>query len=274
MGFGGKGANQCVMCARLGARTAMVAKVGKDTFGDGFLKQFTTDNINTDHVSTTDQAMTGAAPICVEESGQNSIVIVPGANLLLDEGDLQWAESLIQGSKVIVCQLEVAPQVTLAALKMARKLGVRTIFNPAPAIQLDPEFYKYTDVICPNESEAEILTGIQVKTPDDATRAVKLLLSSGCSSVIVTLGHMGCVVAAPGSADIIHIPAPTVKVVDTTGAGDSFIGALALFLSTRPDLDFVECARRSVAVASTSVQREGTQTSYLTRDQMPPEIFQ
>ncbi|WAR18888.1 RBSK-like protein [Mya arenaria] len=263
MGFGGKGANQCVMTAKLGAKTAMVGKVGKDTFGEDFLKNFNNLGVDTTHCCTTAEVMTGAAPICVDETGQNSIVIVPGANLLLSEADLAAAELVIAGSKVVVCQLEINPDVTLAALKMAKQHKVRTILNPAPAIPLKHEFFENTDIICPNETESV----------DDAKRACKELQARGCGSVVVTLGAQGLLVSVEKDAPPTHVPAPSVHVVDTTGAGDSFIGALAFFLSTRPDLGLVESCRRAVQIASISVQAPGTQTSFPTRSQLPQELF-
>ncbi|XP_060552419.1 ribokinase-like isoform X1 [Ruditapes philippinarum] len=273
MGFGGKGANQCVMTAKLGAKSAMISKVGKDTFGDGHIKNFKDVGICTDYVYTTTEASTGAAPICVNESGQNSIVIIPGANLLLDEHDLVSAEKVISGSKVMLCQLEINPKITLEALKMGRKHGVQTILNPAPAIPLDKEFYSYTDVLCPNESEAELLLGIPVKTIDDAKLAARKLHDVGCRDVIVTLGEMGCVVMEGNTSNVVHLPAPKVEALDTTGAGDSFIGSLAYFLATRPELGLVESARRAIQIASVSVQHAGTQTSYPTKSQLPAELF-
>ncbi|KAL4237952.1 hypothetical protein ACF0H5_002662 [Mactra antiquata] len=254
MGYGGKGANQCVMASKLGASTAMISKVGKDTFGDGFIKNFQDLGVNT---------------------AQNSIVIVPGANLLLNSDDLSKAESFIQTSKVVVCQLEIDPVISLAALKVARQQGsVKTVFNPAPALpSLDKEFYMNCDVIVPNETEAEILTGLPVQTVEEADIAAKRLRELGCKNVIVTLGSNGCIVLEQSSDGIIHLPAPSVNAVDTTGAGDSFIGSLAYFMSKRPDLSLTECARRAIQIASVSVQYPGTQTSFPTQDKLPEQLF-
>ncbi|XP_045163460.2 ribokinase-like [Mercenaria mercenaria] len=273
MGFGGKGANQCVMSAKLGAKTAMISKVGKDTFGDGHIKNFKEFGICTDYVYTTTEASTGAAPICVNESGQNSIVIIPGANLLLDEADLATAEKIISKSKVMLCQLEINPKITMEALKIGRRHGVQTVLNPAPAIPLNKEFFTYTDILCPNESEAELLIGSPVKTVEDAKGAAKKLHDLGCCDVIVTLGEIGCVVLEGKTTDVIHLPAPKVEALDTTGAGDSFIGSLAFYLATRPELGLVESARRAIKIASVSVQHAGTQTSYPTRSQLPADLF-
>lgn len=273
MGFGGKGANQCVMTAKLGAKTAMIAKVGKDTFGDGHIKNFQNVGICTDYVYSTSEASTGAAPISVDDNGQNAIVIIPGANLLLDETDLQNAEGVIARSKVMLCQLEISPNITLAALKMGRKHGVQTVLNPAPAIPLDKEFFTYSDLICPNESESELLTGIPVKTVDDAKSAAKKLCEMGCRNVIVTLGEMGCVVLENKSNDVVHIPATKVEPLDTTGAGDCFIGSLAFYLAARPELGLVESAKRAVQIASVSVLYPGTQTSFPDKGQLQADLF-
>ncbi|KAK3576330.1 hypothetical protein CHS0354_039736 [Potamilus streckersoni] len=274
MGFGGKGANQCVMAARLGAKAAMVAKVGADTFGENFIKNFKDNGINRDFVTVTDQSTTGVAPICVEEAGQNSIVIVPGANLLLSEEDVYAAKSLITSSKVVICQLEINPQTTLAALKLAKKFGVLTIFNPAPGLaNLDTEFYTYSDIICPNETEAEILTGLPVKSIEDAKMAANILLKRGCGKVIITLGEQGSVIATTDTSEVKHVPAQKVKVVDTTGAGDAFIGSLAFYLAENPHLGLEESVRRATILAGISVQSPGTQTSMPWASELDPKIL-
>ncbi|XP_078398832.1 ribokinase isoform X4 [Cetorhinus maximus] len=154
IGFGGKGANQCIQAARLGAKSAMVSKVGKDSFGDNYIENFKSNGVSTVYVGQTDEASTGVAPITVNDEGQNAIIIVAGANLLLNSEDLERASQVIGCAKVVVCQLEIRPAITLEALKIAHKAGAKTIFNPAPAVaDLDPEFYKETDVFCCNETE-------------------------------------------------------------------------------------------------------------------------
>ncbi|KAM6460850.1 ribokinase isoform 5-T5 [Liasis olivaceus] len=153
-GFGGKGANQCVQAARLGAKTSMICKVGKDSFGNDYIENLKKNGIPTEFVSQTEDAATGTASIMVNSEGENFIVIVAGANLLLNSNDLKKAAHVISEAKVMVCQLEVTPAISLEALKMAYTSGVKTLFNPAPAIaDLDPQFYTYSDIICCNESE-------------------------------------------------------------------------------------------------------------------------
>lgn len=272
IGFGGKGANQCVQAARLGGEIAMVCKVGKDFFGDNYIQNFKDSGVHTDFVQQTSDAATGAASIIVNDAAENAIVIVAGANMLLNPEDLQNMQPSLSQAKVLVCQLEISPQTSLKALCMAREAGVKTVFNPAPAIpSLDAEFYRVSDVFCCNESEAELLTGRPVSSVDQAERAGLDLLARGCGAVILTLGPQGCVVLQ-GSASK-HIPTEAVTAVDTTGAGDSFIGALAYYLAYYPTLPLEEIARRANLIAAVSVQAMGTQTSFPFKKDLPAALF-
>ncbi|XP_048452486.1 ribokinase isoform X2 [Rhincodon typus] len=258
IGFGGKGANQCIQAARLGAKAAMVSKVGKDSFGDNYIENFKSNGVSTEYVGQTDEASTGVAPITVNDEGQNAIIIVAGANLLLNSEDLEKASEVIRCAKVVVCQLEIRAAVTLEALKIAHKSGVKTIFNPAPAVaDLDPEFYKESDVFCCNETEAEILTGIGVCNVEDAGRAGSMLLEKGCGSVIITLGAAGSVLMSQDKQTPRYIPAKKVKAVDTTGAGDSFLGALAFYMACYPYMELDEMSRRACDIASRVAGEEG-----------------
>uniref|UniRef100_A0A8C4WM98 Ribokinase n=1 Tax=Gopherus evgoodei TaxID=1825980 RepID=A0A8C4WM98_9SAUR len=253
IGFGGKGANQCIQAARLGAKTLMICKVGKDSFGNDYIENFKRNGIST---------------------GQNVIVIVAGANLLLDSEDLKRAANAICKAKVIICQLEITPAISLEALKMAYSNGVKTLFNPAPAhAELDPQFYTHSDIFCCNESEAEILTGIPVGSPEDAGKVGLVLLERGCKLVIVTLGAEGCVMISVDEPIPKHVPAGKVRAVDTTGAGDSFVGALAFFMACYPNLSMEEVIRKSNFIASVSVQASGTQSSYPYRKDLPQDLF-
>ncbi|XP_038074729.1 ribokinase-like [Patiria miniata] len=273
VGFGGKGANQCVMAAKMGAKTVMIAKVGDDTFGHETIKNFKNCNVITDFISITQEAATGAAPIAVDEEGQNSIIIVSGANLLLTASDAEKAIGGIKTAKVLLCQLEVNPETSLAAMKIARDRGITTVLNPAPAIaDLHPDFFKFCDIICPNETEAELLTGLQVTNVEEAKIAAKKLLEKGCKKVIITLGGQGSLLATSDS-EPVHVPARAVKAVDTTGAGDCYVGALAYYLAVKPDLSLKEMSQKASYVASISVQSPGTQTSYPTRQDLPTELF-
>ncbi|KAM7173092.1 ribokinase isoform 3-T3 [Macrochelys suwanniensis] len=271
----------------------MICKVGKDSFGNDYIENFKRNGISTEFVGQTEDAATGAASIIVnsEESvafsdwqplkessakagGQNVIVIVAGANLLLDSEDLKRAANAICKAKVIICQLEITPAISLEALKMAYSNGVKTLFNPAPAhAELDPQFYTHSDIFCCNESEAEILTGIPVGSPEDAGKVGLVLLERGCKLVIVTLGAEGCVMISADGPIPKHVPAGKVRAVDTTGAGDSFVGALAFFMACYPSLSMEDMIRRSNFIASVSVQASGTQSSYPYRKDLPQDLF-
>ncbi|XP_078796667.1 ribokinase isoform X2 [Oryzias latipes] len=274
IGFGGKGANQCIQAARLGVKTAMICKVGKDFFGNNYIQNFKDNEVLTDFVSQTSDEATGAASIIVNKEGENAIVIVAGANMLLGKEELQEALPAIRRAKVLLCQLEINPQTSLQALQMAREHKVKTVFNPAPAISdLDCNFYTVSDVFCCNESEAELLTGCSVADVEDAHRAAQELQKRGCSAVIITLGSQGCVVLKAQESKSIHVPAAAVTAVDTTGAGDSFIGALAFYMADQPAMPLEEMARRANQVAGVSVRAVGTQTSFPSKRNLPAELF-
>lgn len=271
MGFGGKGANQAVMAAKLGGDVAMITKLGKDSFGEDTLRNFESFGIDTSGITFTDRAFSGVAPIAVDEDGSNSIIVVTGANDLLSIEDLQVAGDLIRRSKILVCQLEILPEVTLEALRIAKEAGVTTIFNPAPArAGLAAEFYKLSDIFCPNESETEILTGMPVTSDEQAEAAARELIVRGAKTVILTLGERGSMLVT--DQDCFLIPATPVTPVDTTGAGDSFVGSLAFFLSI--DIGLEEAIRRANSVAAVSVQGLGTQTSFPLRDELPADLFE
>jgi len=212
----------------------------------------------------------------VSESGQNSIVVVLGANESLRPTDVRAATELIKQAKILLCQLEIHQDSILEAFKIAKQHGVKIIFNPAPGLpDISRELIKLADIICPNENEAEFLTGMSLNTIEDAKQiAMKIAsMTSTASIVIITLGEKGCVFKSPHDASPQHVPCEVVRAVDTTGAGDSFVGSLAYFLSTRPELSTFECVRRSLRIASVSVQYAGTQTSYLPKNQLPTDLF-
>ncbi|CAD5111092.1 DgyrCDS439 [Dimorphilus gyrociliatus] len=302
IGFGGKGANQCIAASRLGSKTAMVAKVGCDTFGQNYLNNFKQNGIISDYVTTTSDAMTGAAPIFVDDKGQNSIVIVAGANLKLSVHDINAAKDIIIGSKVLITQLEIKRDVTLEAMKIAKQakvillqklslemnirddeilldkdhigLLVTTIFNPAPAVEyLQPEFYTLSDYFCPNETETEILTGIKAIDRESIQAACNALLDKGCKNVILTMGDQGAAFCSQNNRTVENVTVEKVKVVDTTGAGDSFIGSLAFYLSNMPHLSLSEIVKRCCRIASVSVTAEGTQTSFPKQENLEKELF-
>lgn len=274
-GCGGKGANQCVAAAKLGAKSAMITKVGDDIFGSQFLESFKDCNVNCDHVGVVKGESTGVAAISVAENGENCIIIVPGANNLLSTEDVAAAEETIKSSKILVCQNEISLNVTLSALKLAKKHNVKCIFNPAPAqAGLKSDFFTTPDIFCVNETEAEIMTGLTVNSVQSANSASKILMKSkNCQSVIITLGINGCVYQASKESEPVHVPTMKVNAVDTTGAGDSFIGSLAFYMCRFSHLPMTEMLRRANQIASISVTKRGTQISFPTESELPRELL-
>jgi len=271
MGYGGKGANQAVMAAKLGVDVAMVTKLGRDIFGENTLKNFETWGIDTQHVLFTDQAFSGVAPIAVDPTGHNAIIIVTGANDLLTVEEVEAARGIITACQIMICQLEIPLEATLAALRVAREAGVSTILNPAPARNdLPEEFFQLSDIFCPNESEAEMLSGIPVTDLEEAEAAGRVLLERGAGEVIVTCGESGNLLVT--EAETTHVPAEQVVAVDTTGAGDAYVGSLAFFLATGKPV--TEAMRRASYVAAISVQSVGTQVSFPGVEDLPPHLLQ
>ncbi len=269
--YGGKGANQAVMAAKLGGQVAMVAKVGHDAFGKNMLANFHTCGVDTQFVLSTSQAFSGVASIAVGPDGENSITVVAGANDLLTEADIEAARAVIGGAQILICQLEVPLKTTLAALALARNLNVRTIVNPAPAQPDLPEkLYALSNIVCPNETETELLTGQAVETMEQAERAARILLKRGAGAVVLTLGSRGSLLVT--AEETIHVPVAPVDPVDTTGAGDAFVGSLAYFLAA--DLTIMEAMRRANAIAAMSVQSPGTQSSFPAAADLPPSLLQ
>jgi ribokinase len=258
MGYGGKGANQAVMAARLGAQVSMVAKLGRDVFGEGTLQNYREQGIDTTHVLFDDARFSGVAPIFVNDAAQNFIVIVPGANLGLSPADAQAARAAILAADLLVCQLEVPVETTLEAFRIAKSGGVRTILNPAPAAPISDELLALADICAPNETETELLTGMPVQTLPDAEAAARALMARGAGTVILTLGERGALVVNDDGAK--HVPALQVQAVDPTGAGDAFVGSLAFYLGQGLPLD--AAVTRANAVAALSVTRIGTQVSF------------
>jgi ribokinase len=261
-GYGGKGANQAVMAARLGAAVTFVARVGDDSFGRDMLAHFRAEGIDTRHVSPTAGVSTGTALITVDAAGRNTIVVAPGANGMLSSTDIEAAREAIASASVLVCQQEVPAEANLAAMRLAERAGVPVVFNPAPAGDVPADAYRLTSILCPNEHEAALLTG-----REDAEAAARELTSRGARSVVVTLGARGCLVVT--SDAVTELSAPRVEAVDTTGAGDAFVGSLAVFLARGVDL--IAAARSANRIAAISVQRPGAQTSFPRAAELPAE---
>lgn len=283
-GFGGKGANQCVSAARLGAHTGLIARLGDDVFAKEYLEELQSGGINTKHVTITKGVSSGMAQITVADNGENQIVIVPGANSLLSEQDVNKAKEMITNAKIVLFQMETPLKTTLHALQLLQGNKGISILNVAPAsFNLPPEIYDLVDVLCVNEIEAETISGQSASSVSEAIMVARTLQQrsrSGRCSIVLTLGESGAVVAEAGGNYPVHIPVPQYKstfgaspVVDSTGAGDSFLGALAYFLARCPKLLLPEMVTRACAVASISVRAEGTQTSFPYAHQLPPELL-
>lgn len=254
MAAGGKGANQAVAAARLGAQVAFVARVGNDMFGAEAIERFRREGLDVSHVVRDPEAPSGVALIVVEPGGQNIIAVAPGANARLSPDDVAAAREVFVGAGVVLLQLEVPVETVLAAAQAGRQAGARVILNPAPAPSgpLPDEIWASVDIVTPNETEAAALTGADA--PEDAARA---LLARGVGIVIVTLGAEGALVATRDGMQ--RVPGFPVQAVDATAAGDAFNGALAVALARGDDLDVA--ARYAHAVAAISVTRLGAQPS-------------
>lgn len=258
---GGKGANQAVAAARAGGAVAFVARVGRDMFGDQAIAGLRRDRIDVTHVFRDKTEPSGVALIFVANDGENSIAVAGGANGRLSPGDMQKAGKLISAAALLVMQLETPLPTVQAAAEIAASAGVPVILNPAPARALPDRLLKNVSILTPNETEAELLTGIKVGNETSANRAADRLLSRGVKTVILTLGARGALVADKSGRRLI--PGFKVKAVDTTAAGDIFNGALAVALTE--GMTLVEAARFGNAAAALSVTRMGAQPSAPTR---------
>jgi ribokinase len=266
LGFGGKGGNQAVMAARLGAQVSMVSKVGHDVFGQQAIANYRAEGIDTTYVLLDERRRTGVASITVDDAARNSILIVPGANEALSPADVRAAAGAIESAAVLLCQFEVPVETTREALRVARAAGVRTILNPAPAVAFPHELLALGDLCVPNETEIESLTGQPATTLTEAEAAARALQRRGAATVLVTLGDRGVLVVSAESPE--HVPALPVQAVDSSGAGDAFVGSLAVFLAEGRSLN--EAVKRANAVAALSVTRLGTQTSFPRRAEVDP----
>lgn len=261
---GGKGANQAAAAARLGARVEMVGRVGSDSFGPVLLENLRRQGVGVEHVRVDPEAASGIAMIIVDSRGENSIVVDPGVNGRVSEDDIRNAQGLLASADYLLLQLEVPLPVVRGAIDAARSLGLPVILNAAPAYPLEPAFVGGVYCLVVNESEARTLTGMEVVSVQDAREAAYRLLGGGVPVVIVTLGAQGAFVAAAGLE--AHIPARKVRVVDTTAAGDAFIGGLAVALGKRYDL--VEAVRYATCVGTLATMVHGAQTSLPSEDQV------
>jgi len=257
-GMGGKGANQAVAAARLGADVTFVACVGHDSFGVDAIRQYQSEGIHTDFVRQDRSRPTGTAAIVVDDHAENYIIVVPGANAGLTSDDVRRADAAIRQADAALCQLETPLEATLEAFRIARAAGKLTVLTPAPVMELPDELLRLCDVCVLNRTEIEVLVGLAVKGHDDAHAAAKALMSRGVKSVALTMGGSGAFIANNTLA--MHIPVIEVNAIDTTGAGDAFTAALAVSLAE--GLPFQEAARRASLVAAITVTRLGTQSAF------------
>jgi len=234
-GPGGKGSNQAITIARLGGNVVFLARIGRDSFGKEALELFSNEHIDTEHVRIDPDAHTGAGIIFVDKNGHNAIGVAPGANYKLSVKDLEESVALFGQCRYLLIQLETPLPVVFHAVKKAKQANMKVVLNPAPAQKLEPSIYPLLDFITPNETEAEILTGIAIKDQKDAFKAGKRLVSMGVKNVIVTLGADGCVLVS-NSVEKAFLP-PKVKAVDTTGAGDAFNGGFVFALAQNRDVE-------------------------------------
>jgi len=261
LAHGGKGANQAVASRRLGADVYMISKVGQDAYGLEIVNNLEKENINVNSIFKDDVKPTGTAIITVNNEGNNSIVVVPGANMTLNLKEIDKCKEIIGNSDIIVAQFETPIEVTMEAFKFAKEKGVITILNPAPAKEIPTELLKYTDIIVPNETEATALTGVKVQDLESAKQAANIFFNNKVKYVIITLGDKGAAVIS--KEDGVLIPAYKVNAVDSTAAGDSFIGAISTKL-TKSNLNInslVEAVKFGNKVSAIAVQREGAQPS-------------
>lgn len=257
MNPGGKGANQAVSAARLGGQVIFVAKVGNDMFGKQAIRQFHHEKIDSRFLVTDPNHPSGVALINVDSEGENSIVVAPGSNASLRFSDVQPALDQLSDQDILLLQLEIPLDTVEYAIKQAFEKGCRIILNPAPAQWLSPEILSSLYIITPNETEAELLTGIKVHNEQTAKLAAEKLQGAGVKNVIITLGAKGAYLHNDITSELIC--APPVTALDTTAAGDCFNGALAVALSENADLS--QAVVFACKAASISVTRMGAQSS-------------
>ena len=267
LGFGGKGANQAVAARRCGADVLMIAKVGNDLFGEATVRNFASMGIDTTHVSVVDGVSSGVAPIFVDSTGQNRIIVVPGANETLKPEDVDRAAGALRMADTIILQFEIPLETVYHAVRFACRHNICSIVNPAPAAPANLAELTAASYFVPNETEAEAITGIPTGSPEEAKACAVALKQPGFDKVIVTLGARGCLFAGPDGVQMIRPFAVTPK--DTTGAGDAFIGSFAVFLAD--GLTETEALSRANLYAALSTTRVGTQKSFLRRDEFDAE---
>jgi ribokinase len=267
LGFGGKGANQAAAARLCGADVFMVARVGSDLFGPATIENFKKLGIDTTHVKQVEGLSSGVAPIFVEPSGQNRILVVKGANDALDPAAVDAAAETLKSTDCIVLQFEIPLETVYYTFAFARKHGIRCILNPAPGQPVNMNALADLDYFVPNESEAETITGIAVRSIEDAKKCAEKLAGEGIRRVIITLGANGSFLAGRDVSE--HLPPFAVKSIDSSGAGDAFIGSFAVFLAE--GIPEREAVRRANLYAGLSTTGIGTQKSFYDRARFDAE---
>jgi ribokinase len=267
LGWGGKGANQAVAARRCGADVSMVARVGEDLFGPATIGNFESQGIDATHVRVVPGASSGVAPIFVDSNGQNRIIVVKGANDLLEPEDVDEARPVLERADCIVMQFEIPLETVYYTAHFARQRGIRCILNPAPAQPVDLEAIAGVDYFVPNETEAETIAGMPVRSVEDAKACARRLVEQGLRRVIITLGENGALLAEGGNVEVV---APfRVQTRDSTGAGDAFVGSFAVFLGE--GIPEREAIARANLYAALSTMNVGTQKSFVSRDRFEQE---
>lgn len=261
---GGKGANQAVGAARAGGDVTFVARVGDDMFGDQARNGFEADGIHVEFVKTDIVEPSGVALIFVDDNGQNSIAVASGANGALSPEDVEAARTMIESSDILLMQLETPLDTIQRAAEIGKAAGVTVVLNPAPACPLGEEMLSNLSIITPNESEAELLTGIKVTDETSAEKAAQVLLDKGMDAVIITMGSQGSFLKTTDLTQFV--PAFKVKAVDATGAGDIFNGSLCVALAEGKS--YIEAMKFASAAAALSVQKLGAQPSAPKREEI------
>ena len=268
MGFGGKGANQAVAARLCGAHVGMIAAVGGDLLGTETIRNFKSRGVDTSGVRVIDEAATGAALILVEPNGENRIIVVKGANDLLSPADVDAAASQLAAADMILLQFEIPLETVYHTIRFAKAHNVRCMVNPAPALPANLAELGAADYLIVNETEAEVMTGRTARSEAQLDECVEQLLGSGFRRVVLTLGAKGALLAS--ASERVHLPPFPVHAVDTTGAGDAFIGSLATFLGE--GLAEQEAVTRANLYAALSATRVGTQKSFVRRDEFEAEL--
>jgi ribokinase len=263
---GGKGANQAVAAAKLGGLVAMAGCVGNDVFGRELTNNLQRNRVDTKYIRMVDGVSTGIAVIVVKE-GNNFIIVDPAANYQVTTSSIAALENIIKDSSFLVLQLEIPLETVDAAIRIAKRHNVRVVLNPAPAVELTEELLSNVELLILNETESQIITGVTVNEIGDAAKVIDYIRNIGVKQVVVTLGGNGAVYNREDA--IVHLPVPTVEIVDTTAAGDSFIGATVVALSQGKSID--EAIQYANIVGTLTVTRKGAQISL--PDQKEVEAF-